>query len=84
MLILFIGIYIYMRSTCATRGIGRYGFIGFAVVMFVIQASQFFTPPPPSANTVAISALFAYVLFTGTAAWLERKRVLASKSASAS
>jgi membrane-bound metal-dependent hydrolase YbcI (DUF457 family) len=83
-LILFIGIYLYMCSTRAAGGIGRYGFIGFAVIMFVIQASQFFMPPPPSANTVAISALFAYGLFTGTAAWLERKRVLVAKSVSAS
>lgn len=82
--LLFGGICVYMSSTRATGGIGRYGFIGVAIVMLVIQASQFFAPPPPSSNAVAISALFTYLLFAGTAAWLERKRVLAAKSASAS
>jgi hypothetical protein len=81
-LLLVIGIYLYMRSTRATGAIGRYGFIGFAIVMLAIQASQFFAPPPPSPNAVALSALFAYVLFAGTAAWLERKRVLTTKATS--
>jgi membrane-bound metal-dependent hydrolase YbcI (DUF457 family) len=79
-LFLCIGIYIYMRSTSANGNIGRYGFIVFAVVLLAIQASQFYTPPPPSGNAVAMSALFAYILFAGIAAWLERKRVPAPKS----
>ncbi len=74
-LLLFIGIYMYMRSTRATGGIGRYGFIVFGIVMLAIQASQFYTPSPLSGNMVAMSALFAYVLFAAIAAWLERKRV---------
>ncbi len=83
-LFLIIGIYIYMRSTRADRNIGRYGFIVFGIAMLAIQASQFYTPPPPSGNAVAISALFAYVLFAGIAAWLERKRVSEPKSAASS
>ena len=83
-LILFIGIYIYMRSTRPIGGIGRFGFIVFGVAMLVLQASQFYTPPPPSGNLVAISALFAYVLFAAIAAWLERERVPEPKSASSS
>jgi membrane-bound metal-dependent hydrolase YbcI (DUF457 family) len=80
-LLLFIGIYMYMRSTRANDSIGRDGFIVFGVVMLAIQASQFYTPPPPSGNMVAISALFAYVLFAAIAAWLERKRVSEAKGA---
>jgi hypothetical protein len=80
-LFLFIGIYMYMRSTRANGNVGRYGFIVFAVVMLAIQASQFYTPPPPSGSAVATSALFAYILFAGIAAWLDRKRVPAPKSA---
>lgn len=83
-LIVFVGIYIYMRSTRATGGIGRYGFVVFAIVMLAIQASQLYTPPPPSGNIVAISALFTYALFAGTAAWLERKRVFMTKGTSPS
>lgn len=74
-LVVFIGIYGYMRSTRATGSVGRYGFIVLAIVMLAMQASQFYTPPPPSPNAVAISALFAYAFFAGIAAWLERKRV---------
>ncbi len=83
-LLLFIGIYIYMRSTRPNRNTGRYGFIVFGIVMLVIQASQFFTPPPPSGSAVAISALFAYILFAAIAAWLERKRVPEPKSVASS
>lgn len=75
-LLLLVGIYLYMRSTRATSAVGRHGFIVLVVVMLAIQVSQFYTPPPPSPNAVAISALFAYALFAGIAAWLERKRVL--------
>jgi hypothetical protein len=75
MLLLFGGIYMYMRSTRATGSIGRYGFIVFGIAILAIQASQLYTPTPPSSHAVAISALFAYALFAAIAAWLERKRV---------
>ena len=78
--LLFFGIYLYMRSTRSVGAVGRYGFIAFGIVMLAIQASQFYTPPPPSGNTVAISALFAYVLFAIISAWLERKRLSLSES----
>ena len=83
-LLLFIGIYIYMRSTRTSGNIGRYGFIVFGIVMLAIQVLPFYTPPPSSGNMVAISALFAYVLFAAIAAWLERKRVPEPKSAASS
>ena len=83
-LFLFIGIYTYMRSTRANGNIGRYGFIVFGIVMLTIQVLPFYTPPPSSGNMVAISALFAYVLFAAIAAWLERKRVPEPKSAASS
>jgi hypothetical protein len=83
-LLLFIGIYIYMRSTRANGNIGRYGFVVFGIVMLAIQASQFYTPPPASGSAVAISALFAYVLFAAIATWLERKRLPEPKSAPSS
>jgi hypothetical protein len=80
-LLLFLGIYLYMQSTRAIGGIGRYGFIVFGVAMLAMQASQFYTPPPPSSGAIAVSALFAYALFAGIAAWLERKRVSPQKGA---
>ena len=83
-LFLFLGIYIYMRSTRANGNIGRYGLIVFGILMLTIQVLPFYTPPPPSGNMVAISALFAYVLFAAIAAWLERKRVPEPKSAASS
>jgi membrane-bound metal-dependent hydrolase YbcI (DUF457 family) len=78
-LLLFIGIYLYMRSTRANGDLGRYGFVVFGIVMLAMQASQFYAPPPLSGNMVAMSALFAYALFAAIAAWLERKRVSEAK-----
>ncbi len=79
-LLLFIGIYMYMRATRATSGIGKYGFVVFGIAMLAMQASQFYTPPPPSGKVVAISALVAYGMFAMITAWMERQRVPASES----
>jgi hypothetical protein len=44
----------------------------FGGVMAAVQAVVFFGPPPDSDTYIAITALVAYVLFTGFVAWWER------------
>lgn len=75
-LLLFGGMFIYMRRTAASDPIGRFGPPVFGVVMAAIQAYLFFGPPPASANAAAVIALISYVIFAVTAQWLDQKRLL--------
>ncbi len=72
---LFGGMFLYLRSTTATTGLGRYGMPLFGVVMLAVQAVVFFGPPPPSDRAAALTALGSYFLFAVVAGWLERQRV---------
>ena len=74
-IVLFGGMFLYLRSTTATTRLGRYGMPLFGVVMLAIQATVFFGPPPASDRTAAVTALGSYVLFAAVAGWLERRRV---------
>ncbi len=76
--ILFAGLFLYLRGTKSYGSIGRYGMIVFAVVMLAVQAFIFFGPPPTSDKGVAITALASYAVFAAIAVWLERKRVYAT------
>ena len=72
--LLFGGMFLYLRTTKPVGRGGRYGMIIFGLVMLAVQFSVFFGPPPPSDKAVAMMALVSYVVFTGVAFWLERKR----------
>src|SRR5436853_1769134 len=74
-IVLFGGMFLYLRSTTATTRLGRYGMPLFGVVMLAIQATVFFVTPPAIARTAAVTALGSYVLFAAVAGWLERRRV---------
>ena len=51
----------------------RLGFIVFGVVMFAVQASVFFGPPPQSPKAAAVMAIVAYVVFAIVIHVLERR-----------
>jgi hypothetical protein len=67
-LLLFGGTWLYFKVSAARR----VPIVIFGIVMFAIQAVIFFGPPPPSDKAAAATALAAYVLYAGAAAWLER------------
>jgi hypothetical protein len=71
--VLFGGMFLYLRSTTATTGLGRYGMPVFGVVMLAVQAFVFFGPPP-SSDRAAVTAIGSYALFAVVAGWLERRR----------
>jgi hypothetical protein len=71
------GLWLYLKSTKPLDGIGRHGPLVFAAIMFAMQVSMLFNPPPPSPAAVAISALGAYFAFAAVAWWLDRHRVRA-------
>ena len=72
--VLFGGMFLYLRSTTATTGLGRYGMPVFGVVMLAVQTFVFFGPPPSSDRAAAITAIGSYALFAAVAGWLERRR----------
>lgn len=72
--VLFSGMYFYMRMTKPVARGGGFGFVIFGFVMLAVQAYVFFGPPPASDKAAAITALFFYLVFAGAAYWLEGKR----------
>ena len=72
---LFGGMVLYLRSTTATSGLGRFGMPLFGVVMLAVQGFVFFAPPPSSDRAAAVTVLASYALFAAVAGWLERRRV---------
>jgi hypothetical protein len=73
--VLFGGIYLYLRGTRATTAGGRYAMVVFGLVMLAIHISLFFGPPPPSVQFAATAGLVCYSSFAAVAYWLEKKRV---------
>ena len=75
-LILAGGLWLYLRSTSGDTMIGRYGMIGFVVVLLLVNAFNIFGPlTDDSVTTGAIIALALYFLFAGIAYWLDGKRI---------
>ena len=74
--LLFIGLWLYLASTTATRPIGKYGMPVFVIFLLLVNMSNLFGPPMgDSKMALVLSALTAYFLFAGVAFWLDSKRV---------
>ena len=73
-LLLFGGMFMYLRRTKARNATGRFGPPVFGVVMLAIQGYIFFGPPPTSPVAAAITALVSYAVFAAVAEWLDRQR----------
>jgi len=74
--VLFGGLWLYLRRTQPRTAVGRHGPLAFALAMFAVQLTTLVGPYPPSAATVAVSALGSYLGFAALAAWLDRQRVV--------
>lgn len=74
LMLLFGGMWLYVKTTRATGSIGRYGMPVFGLLMACVQAYVFFGSPPASDQAAAMTALIAYMLFAVVAGWLEKKR----------
>ena len=70
--VLFAGIYFYLRETKPAQTVGVYRMIIFGVVLVAIQALVFFGAPPTSDKAVALAALISYLVFAAIAGWLDR------------
>ena len=73
-LLLFGGMFIYMRRTTAVNALGRIGPPGFGILMIAIQTYIFFGPPPASSDELAVTAIASYLVFAVVIWWLDRQR----------
>jgi hypothetical protein len=77
LLLFFIGITIYIRTTSATDRIGTYGFWSFILVILLIYFMNAFGPPPSDASSIAILGNAAW-LFIIWPYWINRHRIVTS------
>lgn len=70
---LIAGVWIYTRMTRARDRAGSIGFWSLVAFLALIQVANVFSPPPPSWQAVAWTALAAW-LFVPWAAWVDRHR----------
>ena len=72
---LFGGLLWYLHATRTTRRGGGVGFLAFSAALLGVQAVTFFGAPPTSPRGAAITALAAYFVLAGIAAWLEARAI---------
>jgi hypothetical protein len=70
---LFAGLLWYMHATRRSRRGGAAAFVLFSLALLGVQAITFFGAPPTSAQGAALTALVAYLVLAGIAAWLEAR-----------
>lgn len=68
-----VGLLVYLRSTTARDGVGRYGFWALVLVLLAIFLGDAFGPPPPNERALATLALAGW-LFVPWAYWVDAHR----------
>ena len=69
------GVWLYLGSTRARDGIGRWSMVLLLSALLVIYAGNFSgQPPPPSVNAIVMVGLFGGALLTAWAWWADRHR----------
>jgi hypothetical protein len=72
--ILVIGVLLYARKASATSPRGRVGVWVLTAALLLGNATFYFGPFLPSPTAVAVLVLVSYIVCTGAAAWVERRR----------
>jgi membrane-bound metal-dependent hydrolase YbcI (DUF457 family) len=73
-LMLLASLWIYLGTTRARDGVGRYGFFALIVVVTLSYVASIFSPPPPSTLALSIGGIVFGWLFVGWAAWADKHR----------
>jgi hypothetical protein len=68
------GLWIYMRSTRARDGIGRWGFRALAIFLPVVYVGNILGPPPPSVSALWISAAAGGAILVAWMWWVDCHR----------
>lgn len=74
--LLFVCMFMYLRSTRATSKSGKYAMVIFGIVLVIIQAGIVYGPVPSwlTIEVVAVSLLAYYFTTAAVVFWLEKKR----------
>lgn len=72
--LLFGGMFVYLRSTTATSFAGRYGMVFFGLFILAVHCLLFWGPLPSSPAEGAVELGLLYLILSGLVFWLERKR----------
>jgi len=74
--LLFVCMFLYLRSTRATSKSGKYAMVLFGIVLVIIQAGIVYGPRPfwLTIDMVAVSLLVYYFATAAVVFWLEKKR----------
>ncbi|MBL8018036.1 MAG: hypothetical protein JNM27_00090 [Leptospirales bacterium] len=68
-------LFLYLKSTSAASKLGRYGMIGFILVLMLVMFSgQLFAPMPETATQIASSSMITLIAIVLVVLWLDRKR----------
>jgi hypothetical protein len=73
-ILLFAGIFYYLRRTSTESMVGKLGMPVLGIVLLIFQSIVFFGSPPTSPAAAAITALVLYIVFAAIAFWLEKYR----------
>jgi len=68
------GLWIYMRSTRARDGVGRWGFLALAVFLPLVYVANIFGPPPPTVGALWMSAAAGGAVLVAWMWWVDRHR----------
>lgn len=72
--LLFGGMFIYLRSTTATSFTDRYGMFFFGLAILAVHSLLFWGPMPSSTVAGAFTLGSLYLILSAVAYWLEKKR----------
>jgi membrane-bound metal-dependent hydrolase YbcI (DUF457 family) len=76
LLLLAVGLWMYIGATRARDRIGRYGLLGYVVLLLLIYIGDRFSAPPSSVPVLAWSCIIAEVVLILWAWWFDRHRAL--------
>ena len=76
LLIFFVGLYLYLKTTKSKNKVGSIILWGFVILLLLIYVLNLFSgSEPPNANIIAISALGQW-LFVAWGYWIDKNRII--------
>ncbi len=74
------GVIVYLKTTRAKNGVGKFAFWALVGVLFAIYLANLFGPPPPNVSTIAIAGNVTWI-FVGWAYWVDHNREVVQSGA---
>jgi hypothetical protein len=81
---LAVGAWVYMSTTSARDGIGRYAFVAYVALLLVLDVGDRLAGPPPSMEAIAWIGIVAGLILIPWAWWFDHHRTLRLEVAASS